>query len=74
MAAPTSNICDACKTEILNKKSYRKVNTPEFLKSFNQIGINPLDIVCYPCFNKLNKFKNFENDRKIKVEKLNTEH
>ena len=58
MAAPISNICDACRTQIINKKSYRKVNTPDFTSMFDQIGINRLNRACYPCFNKCNKFKN----------------
>ena len=74
MDAPVSNVCDACKTQIIHKKSYRKVNTPDFNCMFDEIGVNRLNTACYPCFNKFNKFKNFENDRKLKLEKMNNEH
>ena len=64
--------CGFCLSKIVNRKSYRKVNSEEFSCALKTIGLeqSTINIVCTNCFNRLYKLKIFDNDVKDKIVKL----
>ena len=69
--------CRFCTKNIHDKKSYRSlhsyVSRAEFVTVIESFDIWTEGIVCMPCFNKLNRLSNLEDDINKKLEAMGTE-
>lgn len=69
--------CRLCTKNILDKKSYRSLNSyvsrEQFVTVLQSFNIRAEGLVCMPCFNKLNRLSNLEDDINKKLEVMITE-
>ena len=69
--------CRICTKNIHDKKSYRSLNSyvsrAQFVTVIESFNIRAEGLVCMPCFNKLNRVSNLEDDINKKLEAMRTE-